>query len=79
MNKLNRTITVEVTPTAKEIAECFWSMDAEGQCEFFNHLSEVSEGRMPFQLQAVTDEESLTFNGRYIMQLMGDYASPQGE
>ena len=79
MENISRVKTIEIEPTAKEIAECFWGLDAEQQSEFFNHLAQVSDGRMPFQLQALTDTKQLTFDGRYMMRLMGDYSEPMGE
>jgi len=69
----------EVTPEI--IAELFANMGSDGQARFFNHVDKVAScwagGGLPFQLQAVTDDDGLTLAGRRVMQMIGDY-SPWG-
>lgn len=67
----------EIHPSAEELAEVFWAMDAEEQSGFFNTLAEISDGRLPFQLQNVTDSPHLTDRGRAAMVLVGDYGGAQ--
>lgn len=69
-----RTVDCRFFLTAHELAEAFWEMSSVGQAEFFNRLEEISEHRLCFQLQAVTDEPGLNANGRYAMALIGEYS-----
>lgn len=62
----------DIHPSAEELAECFWAMDAEEQAGFFNVLGDKE--RLVFQLQAVTDSQYLTADGRHAMDMIGDYA-----
>lgn len=62
----------EVHPSADEIAEVFWAMDAEEQAHFFNLLG--GKERLVFQLQAITDNPYLTMSGRFAMSRIGEYA-----
>jgi len=73
---LERTIPIQVRIplSGAEIAELFWSLAEIEQCDFFNRLG--SEGRLVFQLQAVTDCNRLDQNGRYAMTRIGEYATP---
>lgn len=71
---INRTIEVAVDITPEELAEAFWSMRSEQQAKFFNHLYDITDGLLCFQLQAVTDDAGLNANGRYAMRLIGDYS-----
>jgi hypothetical protein len=68
-------VDVEFTP--EEIARAFWDLDSEGQAEFFNRLSEISQGDLPMQLQYVTDDDGLTNKGRWSMELIGAYSKKE--
>lgn len=74
--KLNVVGEVRAKVTPDVVAALFWEMHSDDQAMFFNCLALFSEGRMPFQLQAVTNEDHLSHEGRYIMQLIGDYSDP---
>lgn len=82
MSKNQRNITrhveVELHASADELADVFWAMDAEEQAYFFNRLGEISDCRLPFQLQSVTDHPYLDANGRRAMELIGGYSKPSG-
>ena len=71
---LKRTIPHEVVIplSGSDVAGLFWELDEHAQADFFNRLSE--EDRLVFQLQAVTDAENLTSEGRIAMARIGDYA-----
>jgi hypothetical protein len=62
----------EITPEV--IAELFCSMCSDEQAAFFNHVDAVGSPWMPFQLQAITDEDGLTLQGRRVMQQIGEYS-----
>lgn len=58
--QLTETRSVEVTP--RLLAQAFWEMDNTEQAEFFDHLANVSDGRLEDQMQNValfTDNLSL--------------------
>lgn len=58
--QLIETRSVEVTP--RLLAQAFWELDNEAQAEFFDHLANVSDGRLEDQMQNValfTDNLSL--------------------
>lgn len=67
-------VEAEVHPSPEELADVFWAMDSEEQAWFFNHLGEISQQGISFQLQAVTDSERLTHHGRFVMSKIGDYS-----
>lgn len=71
---VKRNVEITINPTPDELAEVFWGMMSNQQVEFFNHLYTISNDRLCFQLQAVTDEPGLNANGRYAMQLIGEYS-----
>ena len=70
---LERTIThqIKIQLSGAEVAELFWSLDEQGQSEFFNRLGR--EARLPMQLQYVTDCPQLDQNGRHAMTRIGEY------
>lgn len=68
---------IECTVDAENLAKMFWSMCNEEQAYFFNTLGIISEGKLPMQLQSVTDCEFLEYEGRYAMSLIGDYAAKE--
>lgn len=72
--EIKRAMEISIAPTPEELAEVFWSMNSGQQADFFSHLYEISENRLCFQLQAVTDEPGLDANGRRAMQLIGEYS-----
>lgn len=76
MRHITRLEKVEIRPSAEELAECFWAMHAGEQAEFFNHLAEIAETRLCFQLQYVTDNVCLSDEGRWAMGTIGEYARP---
>lgn len=67
-------VECEIHPSADELADVFWHMDAEEQAYFFMRLAEISEGNLAMQLQYVTDRPELDIHGRNVMSLIGDYA-----
>jgi len=74
---MKRTIPIEIKLTPKEIAQGFSDLCEDGQAEFFNELAAItSKWNSPFcfQLQAVTDSEILTDEGRKIMATIGKYS-----
>jgi len=68
----------EITPEI--VAELFAGMDAGEQARFFNHVDAVAStwrpghDLLPFQMQAITDDDGLTLAGRRVMQMIGDYS-----
>lgn len=64
-------VEYEIHPSADDLAEVFWSMDAEEQAFFFSKLGEKEE--LPMQLQYVTDNEYLSESGRRAMGLIGQF------
>jgi len=78
MSKRNLKAFVEASihPSAYELAEVFWAMDAEEQAEFFNHLGEIAD-RLPMQMQAVVDHPVLTAAGWHAMACIADYGAAQ--
>jgi hypothetical protein len=75
--EMNRTIDVNLRLTAEELAQEFCNMNSVEQAEFFNHIDAISStwaAPFCFQLQAITDEECLTSEGRFIMEQIGNYS-----
>jgi len=60
--------------TPELLAEAFAEMDQYGQASFYNHLDKVSSPWLAFQLQAITDDNGLTMEGRRVMQMIGEYS-----
>jgi hypothetical protein len=71
---LKRTLqhNVEIQLSGSDIADLFWELDAHAQSDFFNRL--CGKDRLVFQLQSVTDSESLTIGGRRVMSQIGEYS-----
>jgi hypothetical protein len=76
---IKRTVPVEVYPSPEEIAEALWSMDQHEQAKFLNALALQAGHILVLQLQAITDSEVLTHEGRRLMSLMGDYAQKESK
>lgn len=60
-----------------DVAELFINMASDEQALFFNRVAVVTaewKAGLPMQLQRVTDDESLTTEGREVMQLIGEYS-----
>lgn len=74
---ITRYTEVVVHPSAYELAEAFWEMDAEEQAGFFHRLAEVSGSKLPFQLQALIENKHFTAEARATMQMIGDYGHSQ--
>jgi hypothetical protein len=79
---LTRTNHITVLP--EEAAGIFASFDSTEQVEFFNALARYihenyqnQDGSFAMQMQYVTDEDLLTNDARYIMAIIGEYASQQ--
>lgn len=66
-------VEYRIRPSANEIAEVFWDMDAEEQACFFNRLAEISNGSLVMQLQYLTDSPYLTTEARVVMRRIGEY------
>ena len=74
---IKRTIehTIELTP--EELAFEFCRLCDDEQVKFFNEMGKLTEEwERPFcfQLQYLSDNESLTTSGRHIMELIGQYS-----
>ncbi len=74
MRNIKTSVQVEIHPSAYELAECFWAMDAEEQAGFFERLNQIAD-RLPMQLQAVIDNKHFTNGARAAMQMIGDYGN----
>lgn len=61
--------------TGKDVANLFKQLDSFEQAAFLNSVGK--EKWIAMQLQYITDEPSLNFDGRYFMSLMGDYSENQ--
>lgn len=74
---LTRYVSVDFTPTIDELGEMIAHMSNEEQARLLSSIAEHSAGfSVPTQLQYVTDCPLLTPEGRTLMRLIGDYASP---
>lgn len=71
------TLEGDVYPSGAELAEVFWAMVESDQVEFFNHLWQVSDHRLCFQLQAIIDHRSFTEDARRAMEMIGQYGEVQ--
>lgn len=75
---IQRSVTIDVVLTPKELALEFSNMDAKQQAIFFSELARVveKEWEYPFcsQLQYLTDRSELTGAGREVMRQIGMYA-----
>ena len=72
---IKRTFTIEPEPS--ELAACFCNMSSDGQAEFFNEVGRIIkdwESPFPFQLEAISQEKSLSSEGRYVMETIGEYS-----
>jgi len=69
-----KTIQVEVSLTGKETAEAFWHLDNDEQAKFFNYLGSISQVKLPFQMQFISDSKELNEFGRAAMEIIGNYA-----
>jgi hypothetical protein len=79
---MNKTIDIELKLTPQEIAQEFCNTDSKEQALFFNSVADISsKWRGPFccQLQAITDEECLTNEGRFVMEQIGNYSEKSGD
>lgn len=74
MRNLKVWVETEIHPSADDLANVFWAMDAEEQAHFFNRLGEIAGGNLPIQLNRVGDDALLDQNGRYAMSAIGIYA-----
>lgn len=71
--KLKVTLEQEVSVSPEELAELWWSLDAEGHAQFFNHLALIAGASLDFQLRAVVDLDELNPKGWAALQTIGDY------
>jgi hypothetical protein len=79
---IKRVTTVDVTPTPKELAECFCHFGADQQALFFHYIAYLSaewDGGLPSQLQAVTDSPKMSPSARAVMRLIGEYGAEASE
>jgi hypothetical protein len=75
---IQRKTVIDVTLSPSELAFEFANMDNEQQAMFFNELFNIVEKwdrPFCFQLQSLIDSKSLTREGRYIMESIGQYGS----
>lgn len=73
---IERNIKITVDTTPEELAHEFCNMNDEAQARFFNSVANITEKwdrPFCFQLQYISDQPSLTKEGRYIMEAIGDY------
>ena len=70
---IERTMKTEIQLTPSELAKEFWSMNATQQVGFFTELHKISEGRLPFQLQNVIEDDSFNSYAKSIMSTIGQY------
>lgn len=71
------TLEGDVYPSGAELAEVFWAMVESDQVEFFSRLWEVSDYRLPFQLQALIEHRSFNDSAKRAMQTIGEYGEDQ--
>ena len=72
----------KITPSVKELAIEFCGWDEEQQAEFFNQIAKlVMEWDKPFclQLHKVMTSDTLTYDGRWIMEQIGIYSNPDNK
>ncbi len=74
MKAILRQQPVEVTPTPKEMAELIWSMNSGEQVEMLNELAALAGHLDCLQLQAITDDNNLTQDARFLMAQIGNYS-----
>jgi len=77
MKTLIRKSEAQITPTPEELADCWCSMDADEQAEFFNRVGLAVEGwdkPFCFQLQAIQDCPKLNHKARFVMHQIGQYS-----
>ena len=67
--------TVSVVPTVEELAQVLIHLGSDDQAKLFSLMAEYATFSVPMQLQYVTDDPALTKDGRYLMSLIGEYAS----
>lgn len=70
---------VEIILTTEEIAKAFIGMGSDDQAKFFNICAEeikTWDAGLEFQMQYVTDDKILTKEGRDVMRVIGEYATP---
>lgn len=80
--KLTKEVEVELTPD--ELAGTWELMNSVEQAQFFSALADRvaawdgGMGTFLLQLQAITDRDELTFDGRRVMEAIGDYSHAPG-
>jgi hypothetical protein len=68
---------IEYKPEPQELAEEFCEMGEHDQAIFFNKIGQIFSNEkfsLSMQLQYITDCETLNFDGRHVMRMIGDYA-----
>jgi hypothetical protein len=75
------TRTIQITPDACEIGALFASLPSDDMAAFFSEAARCIErtyphgmGSFAMQLQYVTDDDTLTEDGRRVMEYIGEYA-----
>ena len=75
------TRTIQITPHAGELGALFASLPSDDMAAFFNEAARCilrtypnGMGSLPMQLQYVTDDDTLTEDGRRVMEYIGEYA-----
>lgn len=72
---IKRTITIPIELEPSELAFCFCEMKSDEQAEFFNEVGRIIknwESPFPLQLEVLGQEESLSIDGRYVMEKIGE-------
>lgn len=63
---------VEIPLSGYDLACLFWELCADEQALFFHKMGEF-EG-LPFQLSAVSQSNSMTYQARRMMAMIGEYS-----
>lgn len=79
---MKKTFEVDVNLTPEELASIWCNMKDGEQAAFFSEIGLLVEEwdvGFCFQLQYITDNETLTDSGRRIMEQIGEYANKEPE
>ncbi len=76
---IKRSVEVDVFISPEEMAIVFWSMGEDEQARFFNRLGYQTGFKLGAQFEAISKSDNLTTDGRFVMQLLGEFAEQLGE
>lgn len=69
-NGLTATVTTEIKPTPKEVADIIWGMYSDEQAEMLSHLLEVAGGEHNLMMQFMGVRDDCDENGLAAFQSM---------